>query len=435
MNASSNRAPDNMIRKSLLTGLLVTFLLLFVKWGAEHTSLYQGIQRASYSWLQSKLSAPCRRSDLPVVILDIRDLEYTTIEVQGEKFSVTPRGPLMELIETVVAQKPAVVGIDIDFSPNRSGYVDLDDPIHFRRLLELQQHTGIPIFLGINRSQNKERQIWLGDPEFESLAANIDGPDDNRKMFQWTSGAGGGTTEDSNDKGLTMCTALKKAVGPTEDKLPKLASWVVRQVSEAKTKRGLNAGEFLVDFSALEALKDTRLKTINPAVVKDQGWTLAGKAVLIGDGSLYEARDSVIVPLPAETMPVPGIYLHACAAYTLIKAPLYELTNFARFLADFVLAFVVLISVISARVYIQNRRQKFAETRATYIFILGVTIIAVTIGIFFVHKTRVIWDDFLFVILALWIHPAVDNALWQALHSLKTNIPSILGRLFAQRDN
>lgn len=434
MNVPSKQSPDKMIRKSLLTGLLITALLLFAKWCAEHTALYQGMQRASYGWLQSKLRPPCRRSDLPVIVLDIRDLEYTTIEVQGEKFPLTPRKPLMELIETVVAQKPKVIGVDIDFSPNKFGYGDPDDPKHFRRLLELRQQTGVPIFLGINRSQAKRRQVWLGSPEFESLAANIDNPDDNRKMFEWTGATGAEVSEAgaSVEKGLTMCKALKNAVSPTENQPSKVASWVVSQVSEGQTERGLSAGEFLVDFSALDALRDTRLKTINPAVVKDQGWTLAGKAVLIGDGTLYEARDSVIVPLPAEKAPVPGIYQHASAAYTLIKAPLYELTVLARLLADFLLALVVLISVISARVYIQNRREKFAETRATYIFIFAVTVPAVLFGIVFVHKTRVIWDDFLFVILALWIHPAVDHTLWQALRSLRTNIPLILRRLFAQ---
>lgn len=424
-----NKFAINGIGKSLLTGLLVTFLLLFAKWLAEHTALCQSIQEASYSWLQSNLSPPKTLNDLGIVILDIRKLEYTPVEVQGETFPLTPRKPLMELIETVVAQKPAAVGVDIDFSPNKFGYSDLDDPKYFRRLMEISEQTKVPIFLGINRSQNKRSDLWLGSPEFKSLAANIDSPENNRKMFAWT-----GT--DSAEQGLTMCMALKNAVRPAENIPSQPLSWFVSQVSQGHTKRGLAAGEFLVDFSPIEALRDRKLTTIDPKVVKDQGrQLLVGKIVLIGDGDLYEPRDNVIVPLLTERTAVPGIYLHACAVYTLIKAPLYELTGRARVLADLALALVVLLSVSSVRIYIQNRSEKFAEKRAAYIITFAVTVVAVLFGIVFLHQIRVMWDDFLFVILALWIHPAVDETLWQALRSLKTKLPLFLRGLFAQRGN
>ncbi|HEV7682654.1 MAG TPA: CHASE2 domain-containing protein [Pyrinomonadaceae bacterium] len=421
-----NRLANSSIGKSLLTGLLVTFLLLFVKCWAEHTALCQGIQRASYSWLQSELTPPNKSSELGIAIVDIRKLEYATVEVKGETFPVTPRKPLMELIEAIVAQKPAAVGIDIDFSPNKFGYADLDDPKYFRQLLELREKTGIPIFLGVNRFQNKKPELWLGSPEFASLAANIDNPEDNRKMFAWTA------TDSSDQKGLTMSTALKNAVSPAQAPTSKTTSWLVNQVTEGHTKRGLAAGEILVDFSVLDALRDNRLTTINPMVVKDQGRTLAGKIVLIGDGSLYEPQDNAIVPLLTERSAVPGIYLHACATYTLIKAPLYELTGLARLLADFTLALVILLSVTSARIYMQNRSERFAEKRATYFFLFVVTVVATLLGIVFLPHIRVMWDDFLFVIVALWIHPAVDGTLWQALSTLKTKIPSLMRALFGQ---
>jgi CHASE2 domain-containing sensor protein len=434
MTSSSHQLSLKSVLKSLFTGLLVTFLVLFAKWCAEHTALYHGIQRVCYSWLQSQLVPPSKRSELPIVILDIRDLEYTTTTVGEEKFKLTPRKPLMELVEAALPHKPAAIGIDIDFSPAKFGYRDLDDPKHFRRLLELRQQYQVPIYLGINRSQNKESQFWLNSPEFESLAANIDKPDDNRKMFEWTAGAGSQVAkfDSQRPKELTMAKALQIAVDPNATQLSTGASWVIRQLAESRTRYGMPAREFLVDFSALQMLEDSKLRTIDPQVVKNQGRLFTGKAVLIGDGSSYEARDTVRVPLKDDPS-VPGIYLHACAAYTLIKAPLYELTGPARFLADLVLALIVLISVIAARAYIQKRQERFAEKRATYIFIFGITIVVVLLGIVFIHKTRVIWDDFLFVLIALWIHPAVDHTLWQGVSWFKTGFPEFLRRMFSER--
>jgi hypothetical protein len=193
----------------------------------------------------------------------------------------------------------------------------------------------------------------------------------------------------------------------------------VRQVSEEQTADGRKAGEFLVDFSPLHALEDSRLKTFSRAVVKDQGWSLYGKAVLIGDGSLYDPRDSVIIRVQEQTRPMPGIYLHAAAVYTLIKSPIYELTGLARFLLDFALAFVVLFGVFIVRIRLRNSRRSFAQMTATYSFIIIVTIVVLLLGVIFVHKTRVLWDDFAFVLLGLWFHPVVELLLSPTKNFLK----------------
>jgi hypothetical protein len=397
--SSTDKFAWKSIGKSLISGILVALLIVLAKACAEQANLFQGFEKAAYEWLQTRLSAPHRRDELPVMIVDIRELEYKTIEVEGEKYSLTSREKLIPLIEAVAAEKPKVIAVDIDFSPHKIGSLDPRDPIYFQNLAKLN----VRVFLGIFRSRTRPRELWLGNPQFASLAANVANPDDNRRMFEWTSGADGQTE-------LTMCKALANAF-PEEKKLNSYFSRAVRQVSETQTEDGRKAGEFLVDFSPLEALKDTRLKTIDPAVIKDQGWTLFDKAVLIGDGSLYDARDSVIIPVQGQTKPVPGVYLHAAAAYTLIKSPIYEFTGLARFLLDIVLALVVLIGVLIVRIRLRKSRLSFAQTRATYLFIVIVTIVVIILGVVFVHKTRVLWGDFAFVILGLWFHPPVESLL------------------------
>jgi|GEM_PF-1173076 CHASE2 domain. len=399
--ASADKSIGKSIKKIFWSGILITLLMVLVKWGLEHTSLYQGGQRAAYEWLQARLSPPHRRNDLPVMIVDIRDLEYMTKEIEGEKYSVTPREKLIPLIEEVAAQQPKVIALDIDFSPHKIGFLDPLDPIYFRKFAALSQVYQVPIFLGVHRSRNRPREFWLGDPEFESLGANVENPDDNRKMYEWTSDAGG-------RKQLTLCNALASVFPPEAKTRRRFPAWAVRQISETQKENGRKAGEFLVDFSALGTLEDTRLKTTKREVVKDQGWTLRDKAVLIGDGSLYDARDSVIIPMQGQTKPVPGIYLQAAAAYTLITSPIYEVTAPGRFLLDFGLALIVLGGVIVVRILLRSSGSSFAQLSVTYFFIVLVTVVVVIVGILLVHITHVLWDDFFFVLLGLWFHPIVE---------------------------
>jgi CHASE2 domain-containing sensor protein len=451
MGSQLDNGSDRPIVKSLLAGLIITFLILGIKWWFEDASLYQNLQRACYSWLQARLSTPSRREDLPVVIVDISDLEYTTTEVEGKRFTVTPRDHLWKLIEAIAAQGPKVIGVDIDFSPNQFGYVDpLVDPGFFRDISALSKQKGIPIFLGIKRSQARSADMWLGNKEFADLAANIFiSDDDNRKMLKWVLPSGSDTTSRSANErpGLAMCAVLAGPFKSVDNRFHKRLTWAIEQSSEVQPAPDLTGEEFLVDFSPIEALKVTRLKTTNAAVIKDQGWLLANRAVLIGDGTPGENRDAFIVPQQDQKQPVPGVYLHASAAYTLIKAPLYEFTAVGRLGMDFLLSVIVLISVTFARLYVTNRTKvparkkvpartndRFAQWRATYLFILTVTLISITIGIVFVHKTRVIWDDFLFVLLALWLHPVFERTVVNGLSAVKDNAPLVLMRLFSEKD-
>src|ERR1051326_4381741 len=272
--ASTDTSIGKSIKKILLSGIVISLLMILVRWSAEHTSFYQGDQRATYEWLQARLSPPHRRDDLPVMILDIRKLEYITREIAGEEYSLPPREKLIPLIEKVAAQKPKVIALAIDFWPDTIGFLNPLDRISFRKFAALSQIYQVPIFLGIHRSRNRPREFWLGDPEFESLGANVENPDDNRKMYEWTTDAEG-------HKQLTLCNAVA-SVFPPEAKIHRqFPSWAVQQISETQMKDGRKAGEFLVDFSVVGTLEDTRLKTIIPDVIKDQGWTLRDKEVLV----------------------------------------------------------------------------------------------------------------------------------------------------------
>src|SRR5258707_843246 len=155
------------VSKSLATGLLITFIILGIKWCAEQTLLYKSIQTAAYVWLQGRLTPPMKREALPIVLVDISPLKPVARQVEGKEFSETPRDKLLELIRAVAKQHPRVIGVDIDFSPVEHGYVNFRDPKFFRDVIPISKdkESPVPIFMGIKRSDNKPRENWLSDPE------------------------------------------------------------------------------------------------------------------------------------------------------------------------------------------------------------------------------------------------------------------------------
>lgn len=416
---------------TVLSGLLVAALILLCKWCVEHTDLYISLQTGCYSWLQSRLKPPQSRSDLPIVIIDISKLKTVPVEVKGTQFNLTPRNELLELIAATASQKPKVIGIDIDFSPNEFGYPDPSaDPMFFRQMLKLRE-AGVPVFLGIKRTHNKAPEKWLGFEEFQALAADIwVPPNDPRKMHRWVEYTGSKVGE--SVRGPSMSAALARTFTNTGDPLKGRFDWAWTPHTEVQVEPDLKAGEFLVDFSPIQALKDMRITTTSASVIADFGWAINGKVVLIGDGETDSRRDTFYIPGLGSPQGVPGIYKHAAAAYTLIKAPLYELTTLGRIGLDLLLSAMVLVPVAGFRAFVSRRTtNRFAEKTAVGLLTAFVTIVVLIMGVFFVHYTRMIWDDFLFVIVALWLHSVVAEKL-SALGASIRKVPDLITKALSQ---
>ena len=395
------RSPKS-VRRDFAGALLFTLLLLVAKSLTERTVFGEHVELMTYNLVQHRLLSTRPGEDLPIVIADISDLETvsTTNGRDGEK--VTSRVALRHLVQAMADQWPRAIGIDIDFSPDSHGYVTPQDPEFFQFCLDLEAKTHVPIFLGVERSLTLPPDVWLGNEDFRKLAASVMIPKDSKKMLRWIQFG------ESASRYPTMSAALAGTFQHSSYQLPEWLGWAVEHTSEKSLSGGISVGESLIDYSALEALERERLRTKNPVVVSDQGWLLRDKVVIVGDATLGKSSDYFVIPDRQE--PFPGIYVHACAVYTLIRAPLYELTGAGRWVMDLLLSLLVFGPVAMVRLHYGGGASQTLSVRRLESGMRWLAVALVILGgIVLVRTTRLMWDDFMLVAAALLLHPSAER--------------------------
>ncbi|MEN3336089.1 MAG: hypothetical protein V7641_5454 [Blastocatellia bacterium] len=439
------RRRGRAIWRDLLKGLLFIALVLVIKLLVERTTLGKQLDLMSYNLLQLQLSS----EHLPITVVDISDLEPQTFNIDGQTGKATPRAPLRAMIEAIADQQPRAIAIDMDFSPAENRYIHPRDPEFFQFCLDLQKQSGVQVFLGIRRSLTKSPAEWLGDATYQPLAANIIIPNDSKRMvslIRIENQSNPGVSGEEAQPSRALSVALADAYGREADAAPGLMQRLrsvlieglhriefIEAMSEKRLRPGLTVEDFLIDFSPLESLKP--LRTINPVVLRDQSQRqqFQGKVVLLGDGALNKATDTFVVP--AREQPYPGVFLHACAAYTLIKAPLYEVTWKGRLGIDMLFSTVILFTVILIRLYYKNRTEaKVATHRLQGFLTLLVVLIAIIGGVVFVRATRVMWPDFFLALTGVIFHPAIERHLESLWKPVRKHAPAAFQRLLFEQN-
>jgi hypothetical protein len=330
-----------------------------------------------------------------------------TFTFAGKTYDATPRDKLFALIQAIADQKPRSIGVDIDFSAHEGdkGYRTLADPKFFQDRLDIAQRKQhpVPIVLGIRRSQIYAPEYWLGVADYKDLAASIFLPhEDTRKLWSWIK-------PDKTSAGIrTMSWALAEKLDREEQQIPYGLGWMVHEFSDRDLGHEYFVSEYLVDYSLLDSLELTKVRTTDPAGIRAQAHLLDDKVVLIGRATLGEAKD--IFPVAVRPQGIPGVYLHAAGAYTLATAPLYELTEKGRWILDIVLSLVILAAIKVIRLFFVTRTTSAVNAHwLQTVFTILVVGLAWAVGVFFVTTTRVLWDDFPLVTAGLLLHPKVES--------------------------
>ena len=418
------------IGRDLLIGILFIAVVLAGKLAVEQTAFGERLSLKSYELLHRPLSS----GDMPVGVVDIRDLAPAEFNVGGRTGIATPRAPLRRIIEAVAEAGPRAIGVLIDFSPDDEEYIDPRDPEFFQSCLDLRRQKGVPVFLGVNRTLTGPPAKWLGEEKYQSLAANMLIPKDSRVMLSelqvgeeddpwdlWSVGKG---AKSSKAMSVAMAYAYERrsggSLGRSQARLEALMEGLrglgfVETTSEKSVGPGVKVEEFSPDFSLLDYIEPVR--TIDPAVLRYERRQFEDKVVLIGSASLD--RDKDLFEVPGRDRKYPSIFLHAGAAYTLINQR-YEVTWKGRLILDVlfslaILSFVVLIR----RHYRRGAAGAVASRRLRGLFTLAAAVAVLVAGVVFVRVTSVTWDDFLAAPAVLIFHPSIERRLMSFWKKLK----------------
>lgn len=399
-------------------GVLITLMLVLVNVSFEQTAPGRWLEFRTFELLNSFLPA-FDQERLPVVVIDIS-------QVPGSKEAVTPRQTLRELIEAIADQEPAAIALDIDFSPDDNGFKSDEDPKFLEFCLQVsagkradgRSVTRVPVFVGVGREQGETPETCLGVKENAKLgAAMYVDAGDTREMPRWVMGK----TAERTGGLRSMSEALaEKFVQAHETRLPLPPAWLCGTVSvihtnpadaksplvggEEERQEGLRLGLSPVNYSKLEEMRRETLHVRSAQPVREAGVLFQNRPmVIIGD---TEVADTFAVPGPLP--PVKGALLHACAAYSFAKSPLCEFKSQVRIIADVLLSLllIVIFQVLHHR-YPQEDEQHH-KSRIAHVGILSSVLLA---GALLVRWCGILWLDFIPIVVALALHPALENGL------------------------
>ena len=291
----------------------------------------------------------------------------------------------------------------------------------------------MPVFLGVKRTLGEPAGRWLGDERYASLAASIQVPEDTRRMVNLIRAEQDTMPEERERRTTTiqsMSSRLASAWGQQKER-PAQALFLrlgqLERISEKQLGDGLTVEDFLVDYSSLDSIETISATDGGPFKDGSRRDRIFGKLVLIGDATLGKTND--IFPAPGRAMKVyPGVFLHACGAYTLIEGRLYELTPTGRVMTDLLLSGLILGGLVLTGLFYRDQESRGRAThRLRGVLTLVMVLTAIVVGVVFVRITRIMWDDFVLALTLLVFHPSIEDraeALWERLKRVverKTN--------------
>lgn len=369
---------------------------------------------------------------VPIVVVDISHLP-------GGKYNATSRRDLLALVRAIAAEKPAAIAVDIDFSPLDGALNKEDKKFFFEECLKISRGaiengsgaSAVPIFLGVGRTWNESPDQWLSDRSFhggkyQDLAASIVvHPDDTRRMPRWFKPKISGMHKHLRSIGEALAVEYVKVQGtrlpaPTGlfagllKTIPSNPDDHIRdrlggEVEEGEPKVGLS----LVNYVEIGRIGEQyTLRNLNAEDVPSEARrvTIRGKMVVIGD-SLVEDTFALHSPV----LPVRGVLLHACAAYTFAAAPLFEFNDRVRFGLDVALS--ALLLYLFYRLHALEEKRHHLWRSGVHAFILFLVLV---LGWLLVHFESLLWLDFIVIWFALAIHPYAEDGLEALSEKMKS---------------
>lgn len=399
--------------------LAVVVLVIFtgLKLWFEGTHGGHWLHAQSHLWLQSFIQPPSP-DRLPVVVVDITGLKPGQFSVtNGSSVTsefFTPRDKLELAINRIALAQPAVIAIDVDLSletnlvPESS--LALSSASLKRRALELSTQS-IPVFLGVKRNDGLAPADWLGGDDYIPLAASLARPKGIvRQMPSEFEFPGHTNRLRSLSRALASAYWLRAGAAETSSSgwRPHIA-WQIVVEAPVEEARDFKLRTFTVDYSPLNILL-TNGPSIESVMHVDTNGMIGGtsmarlfcnKMVLLGDATPFKGADTAAVPGVEE--PVPGVYVHACAAYTLVHAPLWELKPAVGLTIAFLCSLGALAFIYRA-CHKHAGRHRVTTIPLNIVLTLCLVVIFLAVGYGLARWLHLLWLEVFAVCLVLVVH-------------------------------
>jgi hypothetical protein len=344
-----------------IVGVLLTVALLLGESVAEKNARVEAATEYFYDLLQFRLK-PIKAKEDSIVVVDISDLPLkpNPKDVAGEHY--TSRQDLEEIVDGVLKQSPAAIGLDVDLSMGKDGtFFSYEDKEFLDFCLARRGQVKGKLFVGVTSWLERGPDKWLGEEVYRGLATYIGRPDPegfrvNPQMDEWidiphVSGNG--------KRYYWHLRSLAAALAGTPKGPPWFLEWAVDRSDEKvkKDEAGVIYRQFFVDFSPIDDFKQNAIAATNPLALSSYK-QLKDKIVLVGRGA------AGTTPAPNDKFSVrglrgdeyPGLLLHACATYTLLgKKQLLRLQPHARWAIDMLFSLSVFGTIAGISFFYNSR--------------------------------------------------------------------------------
>ncbi|HMP81628.1 MAG TPA: CHASE2 domain-containing protein [Verrucomicrobiota bacterium] len=345
------RRRAHLLREFVIAAVVLVVFTVFKLW-FEGTEAGHWLHAQSHVWLQSKVKRDSD-ADIPVVVVDIsrlKPVEYAVTWTNPPNGSVThavehftSREALSNLVVRIANVSPVAIGVDVDlsFEPELIPGPELlgASTNLFETALALgasNSTPSVPVFLGIKRTEGLPPEHWLLNKRYIPLAASLARPVGEVHHMP---------SEFQFPGHLHVLPGLARALVPTNVNLKPSPVWLrhftkrISTVTPLEDAPNFKFTKYPVDYTALDNFVRNRVMhdlILNATAMSQVELlkTFGGKIVILGDATLERGADTAIVAFKPE--PVPGVYVHASAANTLLQSPLWELKTWVGLLLAFI---------------------------------------------------------------------------------------------------
>lgn len=434
----------------------------------KYTYLGESLEEWTYDALQRMLSwragsSPQVDSSKVPLIIDISNAPIFVKDPDAKTRQVmTKREPLQEMVDEALKHKPAAIGIDLNFSPDAKGLATLQDWAFLNHLVDISKENGVCIYVGVHESVSFGPDKLLVNSRLKNLATCIAVPNEkNRSTWAMPEQLSYTYHQDPDGPpesaqcptmGFALATAaLRRAhaevqtaspanpsaqsSGPSEDPCDVSSNSHLKQADVADVPfprslfmqsyekrspkddqgrdiKSVEGKEFRVDYSPLEDLSSRAQRAEDAEGVRriNEQSSFRNKIVLFG--WCENTPDTFIVPGRPDR-PYAGVFLHACAAYSLLQErPLRYLGLTGQFALDFFFSLAIFGTVHRYRWWrIKKPDLELRAQRVQQVLILF-ALVFMTFGLIFLTLyARVMWDDFIFVFAALLLHSPFEHSI------------------------